>query len=156
MIMKRIVLVLLVMGLVCGVACAQLEQFTSGEGTLTLDEKGLPLKTITSKEVTSELLEKTKMDFDKRENIIVSASVDSAKFDNGIIITSSSIVPRESGGITSELFCQDNVGHFMPIWGGSLTKDKQDWSFTLKDIQRKDIDGCYFAIVDSTKEAMLK
>jgi hypothetical protein len=32
--------------------------------------------------------------------------------------------------------------------------EKQSWSFTLKEIQRETIDGCYFASVDSTAEAM--
>lgn len=60
--------------------------------------------------------------------------------------------PRASGGITIELFCKDNIGHYMPIWGGSITKETSEYTFTKQDIHRQNIDGCYFAVVDSTAE----
>ena len=149
--LNRLVLVLLAVGmLVLGIVNAQIEtqptnsEVKSGDTispkeTPAPDEKALPIKTITSKEVTSELLAKTKADFDKRANIMVSASVDSAKIDKEIIITSSSIVPRESGGITSELFCQDNVGHFMPIWGHGRHQSTLLSEITLEDTTNRTI-----------------
>lgn len=59
---------------------------------------------------------------------------------------------RASGGITIELFCKDNIGHYMPVWGGSITKETSEWTLTKQDIRRQNIDGCYFAVVDTTAE----
>ena len=60
--------------------------------------------------------------------------------------------PRPSGGITLEMYCRDNVGYYMPVWGASITESCCDWSFALKDAFRESADGCYFAVVDSTAQ----
>ena len=121
-------------------------------GELTLSEAALPIKTISEKPLTDTILSKTALDFSARKFVYPDASIIFAKVDGGIISVTSTAKTRETGGITVELFCQDNMGYFMPIWGGSITKDEQVWEVPLKDIGRKNVDGCYFAVVDSTAE----
>jgi hypothetical protein len=123
--------------------------------TKAVDEKTIAMKTISSKELLEDTMLKSQNDFAKRTSLMTEATVDTAKIDKEIISVAATVKPRTTGGITIELFCQDNMGYFMPVWGGSITKDKQSWDFTPKDAMRKDIDGCYFAIVDSNKEMAL-
>ncbi len=139
----------LILMLVCGVTSAADLQISA--------EQALPLKTISEKIPLTEIdLAKTLADFQKRPAIYPEASVDSAKIEKGTITFTSTAKPRESGGITIELFCTDNTGRYMPIWGGDVTEDKQSWTITVKDTMRKDVEGCYFAVVDSTEEMMVK
>lgn len=60
-------------------------------------------------------------------------------------------IPKD-GGITVELFCKDNVGYTISVWGGSATKTNGAFDFSIKDINRENIDGCYFAVMDTTAE----
>lgn len=91
-------------------------------------------------------------DFSLRSHKYSDAKIKHAKVNSGKITMEVDSSIRASGGITAELFCKDNIGHYMPIWGGSITKETSEWIFTKQDIHRQNIDGCYFAVVDSTAE----
>jgi hypothetical protein len=117
-----------------------------------------PIKVVSSKEVTVEQSKAANDDIKTKHNIITPINLRNVTIKQNhqkkISITVDSET-RVSGGITVELFCQDNTGRFMPIWGGSITKSTSDWDFTDKNIRRSNIDGCYFAVVDSTAEMAL-
>lgn len=161
--MKKITVVILVLCLLVPVSFGSIVKGEITKGTpvptLTLPPSGiestLALKTISSKTLTSSVLQKTQTDFTARPYKKPDAVVDSAMVASGTISVSASATPRPSGGITIELFCEDNTGRYMPIWGGSITKDRQGWQFSPRDVMRDNIDGCYFAVIDSTAEMQL-
>lgn len=91
-------------------------------------------------------------DFSLRPHKYSDGKIKHANVNSGKIIMKVDSSIRSSGGITAELFCRDNIGHYMPVWGGSITKEISEWVFTQLDINRDNIDGCYFGVVDSTAE----
>jgi hypothetical protein len=121
-------------------------------GAKEANETGLKIKTIDHIQVTEEKSLKSQSDFSARKN----------KWDNGTVVKAIDIsgklhhdvhaTTRVSGGITVELFCQDNTGRFMPVWGGSITKVDSAWDLTPAELHRDNVDGCYFGVVDSTSE----
>lgn len=78
--------------------------------------------------------------------------VKNAKVKDGKISAEVESTIRASGGITVELFCKDNIGHYMPVWGGSVTTASKEWMFTKQDILRQNVDGCYFGVIDTTAQ----
>lgn len=78
--------------------------------------------------------------------------VKNAKVKDGKISADVESTIRASGGVTVELFCKDNIGHYMPVWGGSVTTISREWTFTKEDIKRPNVDGCYFGVIDSTAQ----
>lgn len=91
-------------------------------------------------------------DFSLRSHKYSDGKIKHANVNSGKIIMKVDSSIRSSGGITAELFCKDNIGAFMPVWGGSITESCCDWSFSLKDAFRESADGCYFAVVDTTAQ----
>lgn len=123
---------------------------------ITLTEKTPEsMKVIAATNVTEDQEKKATEDYGKKEHAIKSVKIPSAIVKQNYakkLSVNVEATPRSSGGITVELFCQDNTGRFIPIWGGSITKTVSDWEFTENDIRRANIDGCYFAVVDTTAE----
>ncbi len=78
--------------------------------------------------------------------------VKNAKVKDGKISAEVESTIRASGGITVELFCRDNIGHYMTVWGGSVTTISREWTFTKEDIRRQNVDGCYFGVIDTTAQ----
>jgi hypothetical protein len=62
-------------------------------------------------------------------------------------------IPQE-GGITAELFCQDNTGRFVSMWGGSVSSISGSFEFSKEDIQRESLDGCYFEAINNNVEIL--
>lgn len=117
------------------------------------------IKVVSLTNITESLVTPALADCDSKKHTIKSVSISSAsvskvKTSNKITV-SVTATPRPSGGITAEFFCKDNTGRYMPVWGGSVTKAAHSWEFMDSDIKRTNIEGCYFAVVDSTNESVM-
>jgi hypothetical protein len=121
-----------------------------GVGAKEANETALKIKTVDHVQVTEEKSIKALNDFTTRKNKWDDGSVTAAIEMNGKLRHTVTAITRVSGGITVELFCQDNTGRFMPIWGGSITKTDSAWDITLSELHRDNVDECYFGVVDST------
>jgi hypothetical protein len=62
-----------------------------------------------------------------------------------------------TGGIVVTMFCADNTGRYMPVWGGMANGRDGEWKFSLTDDRTlpKTVDNCYFALIDGNKEQKL-
>ncbi len=147
--MRRLILLLLIAAVLCCVVGVPV-------GAKPADESQLKIKTVDHFEVTEEKSLKSVNDFAARKNKWDNGGVTQAavKADGNLHHIVNATV-RKSGGITVELYCQDNMGYFMPIWGGSITTQTSVWDLSLSELHRKDVDGCYFGVVDSTAAGAL-
>jgi hypothetical protein len=127
--------------------------FAAGENEVL--EKESTIKTISTKALLPSDFAKTLSDVSKKLTLMPLSKVDSAEIKSNVISVKVLSPTRTNGGVTLELFCQDNTGRFMPVWGGSIVKGDETFKFTPKDAMRENIDGCYFAVIDSNKEMVL-
>jgi len=145
---KRLLAILLLACLlVGGVGAAELVTQPAAKTTVSSD--AVNVLSVKSTDITL-----AKADYTARKNTIPLTKITSVQKPQRVAV-SVEATPRQSGGITVELFCPDNTGRFMAVWGGSVTKAASDWDFSLTDIRRQNTDGCYFAVVDTTAEMMI-
>ena len=54
------------------------------------------------------------------------------------------------GGVECALFCPDNMHYNMSVWEGDSDNTFGTWTFVLSNINRMDVNGCFFDMINNS------